>query len=51
MKPEGLNNGSGILVTGDAGRIGGLVVEALYRRGLPVRAVFPVVIKIVATKA
>ena len=27
-----------ILVTGAAGRVGGLVVEALQRRGLPVRA-------------
>jgi NAD(P)H dehydrogenase (quinone) len=47
-----------ILVTGAAGRaggVGGLVVEALQRRGLPVRAMvrpeFLVVIEIVAAKA
>ena len=40
MKPGGLNDDAPILVTGAAsrvGRVGGLVVEALQRRGLPVR--------------
>ena len=43
-----------ILVTGAAGRVGGvgsLVVEALQRRGLPVRSEILVVIEIVAAKA
>jgi uncharacterized protein YbjT (DUF2867 family) len=33
-----------ILVTGAAGRVGGLVVEALQRRGLPVRAMVRLVL-------
>jgi nucleoside-diphosphate-sugar epimerase len=41
VKPGGLNDDAPILVTGAAGRVGGvgcLFVEALQRRGLPVRA-------------
>ena len=41
MKPGGLNDDAPIFVTGAAGRVCGLVglvVEALLRRGLPVRA-------------
>ena len=54
MKPGGLNDDAPILVTGAAGRVGrvgGLVVEALQRRGLPVRPEFLVVIEIVAANA